>query len=84
MGNNQFNGIFQRADSRGIFRNCTIVDNGYGGTDWTSATTISFITQMERKLSGKLAIRVCPTSVKMAISRLIPYSLVERRETINF
>ncbi len=32
-----YTGVFVRADSRHVFRNCTIVGNGFGGTGWEGA-----------------------------------------------
>ena len=32
IANNGLPGIFQRADSKGVYRNCTIVGNGFGGS----------------------------------------------------
>jgi RHS repeat-associated protein len=37
IARNRENGIFMRADSRGVFRNSTIVENGFYGSGWTAA-----------------------------------------------
>jgi len=37
IADNRYNGIFMRADSRGVFRNSTIVNNGFSGFGWTAA-----------------------------------------------
>ncbi|MCH8992031.1 MAG: right-handed parallel beta-helix repeat-containing protein, partial [Acidobacteria bacterium] len=37
VANNQKTGIFVRADSRHVFRNATIVGNGFGGSGWYGA-----------------------------------------------
>ncbi|MBE9147549.1 hypothetical protein IQ257_03270, partial [Coleofasciculus sp. LEGE 07092] len=37
IARNRYNGIFMRADSRGVFRNSTIVENGFYGSGWTAA-----------------------------------------------
>ena len=34
---NTYTGIFVRADSREVFRNCTVVGNGFQGSGWTAA-----------------------------------------------
>ena len=34
---NTYTSIFVRADSREVFRNCTIVGNGFQGSGWTAA-----------------------------------------------
>ncbi|NES81638.1 MAG: hypothetical protein F6K10_09665 [Moorea sp. SIO2B7] len=34
---NRYNGIFQRADSVGVYTNSTIVNNGFSGSGWTAA-----------------------------------------------
>ena len=37
VARNSLTGIFMRADSRGVFRNSTIVENGFSGSGWTAA-----------------------------------------------
>ena len=37
IANNAYTGVFVRADSRHVFRNCTIVGNGFAGGGWTGA-----------------------------------------------
>jgi RHS repeat-associated protein len=34
---NELTGVFVRADSREVFRNCTISDNGFSGSEWDGA-----------------------------------------------
>jgi hypothetical protein len=37
ISDNDYAGIFTRADSRHVFRNCTVVGNGFEGSGWTGA-----------------------------------------------
>lgn len=37
ISQNELTGVFVRADSREVFRNCTISDNGFSGSEWDGA-----------------------------------------------